>query len=136
MSRIPTALAALAALLALASASGPAQAAGLGRLFFTPEQRRGRDRQAGLEDSATLVINGVMRRSDGKATVWINGAPQALSHSKIHVLLSPRNPARITLGIAGGITARLRVGESLDRATGERRSGLAGGSIAIHGGAQ
>lgn len=135
-----TALAALVVALVLIAAAYPAQAAGLGRLFFTPEQRSSFERQRSdpdqqhaLEDSATLVINGVVRRSDGKTTVWINGVPQQ-HHSKIRIFLAPQDPSRVTLGIDGGVPIRLRVGEAVDRATRERRDGLAGGSIIIHGG--
>ena len=76
------------ALLAL-SAPIPAQAAdALGRLFFNPEQRAQMDlarskriratlsEEPAQEDAAalpeTVTYNGVVRRSDGKNTIWLN----------------------------------------------------------------
>src|SRR6185295_15860114 len=72
------------ALLALAIAPAPAQAQELGRLFFTPEQRAALDarRKARVPDkpAATPVIeqpatriDGTVRRSGGRSTVWVNG---------------------------------------------------------------
>ena len=59
-----------------------AQADGLGRLFFTPGQRAQLDReyaqQAPAEERHTpaLTLNGIVQRSDGARTVWINGKVQ------------------------------------------------------------
>ena len=68
------------------SVAAPCQAeeSSLGRLFFTPERRQAMDRQrmlnlpdkAQTEDAAKLTINGVVTRSNGKRTVWVNGAAQ------------------------------------------------------------
>ena len=134
-----TTLAALAVALALVATARPVLASGLGRLFFTPEQRRQLDRQREGErqpraDSATLLIDGVVRRSDGATTVWINGVPQRERLPGIRILPSAQDPSRVTLGIEGDAPVRLRVGEAFKRATQERDDGLAGGSIDIHGG--
>lgn len=55
----------------------------LGRLFFTPEQRAALDRQRlnhngngqQIATEGPVVINGLVRRSSGKDTVWLNGLP-------------------------------------------------------------
>jgi hypothetical protein len=84
----------LACALAAAAASWPAaaqQQESLGRLFFTPAQRasldvaRSQRARATLstertEETATpvaqsITYGGMVRRSDGKNTVWINGRP-------------------------------------------------------------
>lgn len=57
---------------------GVAAAAPMGRLFFTPEERARIDQGQGhlqtneVPDTAP-VVNGVVRRADGRATVWIDG---------------------------------------------------------------
>jgi hypothetical protein len=60
-----------------------AQADGLGRLFFTPEQRAQLDReyarQAPAEDhhASVLTLNGIAQSSSGARTVWVNGVAQS-----------------------------------------------------------
>ncbi len=63
--------------------SHAAEAAPLGRLFMTPEARLALEHQRQLKfqatqtpDGAPLRLDGVVVRSSGKATVWINGQPQ------------------------------------------------------------
>jgi hypothetical protein len=64
----------------LASAAAP----GLGTLFHTPEERERLDRlRRGEPDSpaaaptpgAASSVTGFVKRSDGRHTVWIDGAP-------------------------------------------------------------
>ena len=78
------------ALLAGASAaqtpasSTAASADGLGRLFFTPERRQELDRRRqsplppsnAADSTAAYRIDGVVTRSSGKRTVWINVSVQ------------------------------------------------------------
>ncbi len=132
-------LPALAAILALILPARPVLAAKLGRLFFTPEQRSQLDRQRNgeqqrLADSATLFIDGIVRRSDGATTVWINGVARREGLPGIRIFPSTQDPSGVTLRIEGGAPLRLRVGEALKRATREKDDGLGGGSIHIHGG--
>ncbi|TXF12862.1 hypothetical protein [Pelomicrobium methylotrophicum] len=62
-------------LLLLAFALGARAADPLGRLFFTPEQREAleRKRPQAAPPTTGITVNGLVQRSDGKATVWING---------------------------------------------------------------
>lgn len=72
---------------ALAPAPGYADEA-LGRLFYTPEQRarmdvaRQHERSVRIDEeesapqSANILLNGVITRSDGKSTLWINNRIQ------------------------------------------------------------
>ncbi|HPR07962.1 MAG TPA: hypothetical protein PLI17_15135 [Denitromonas sp.] len=61
------------ALTLLASVSAQAGAP-LGRLFFTPAERSAMDRH---EVPAAQIpppqVNGIVRRNNGRATVWVNG---------------------------------------------------------------
>jgi hypothetical protein len=100
-------LCALIALLAGMVPMGTTAQTGLGRLFFTPAERAELDRQprtgAAPAHSAPRVLNGVVRRSDGSATVWIDGQPQTRR------LVGTE---RIPVATPDGQTHRLRVGES------------------------
>lgn len=97
------------ALLALALAFGFAPAVAipaspeaatppLGTLFHTPEERERLDRlrrgEPAVERSATArgsnEVTGFVKRSDGRATVWIDGIPMQLSSPKAGALLEPR----------------------------------------------
>ena len=61
-----------------------AQAAELGRLFFTPDERQQLEQkfarhETGQDDTVAqpfISVNGVIQRSDGSRTVWINGKAQ------------------------------------------------------------
>ena len=96
-----------------------AQQEPLGRLFLTPQQRAALDRQRQLnpgfspnttEGEASQTINGEVRRSNGRATRWING--QAIWDDSIP---APRVP----------------VGDTFHPETGERESLLGGGRIIV-----
>ncbi len=95
----------------------------LGRLFFTPEQRAALDarRKARVPDkpaatpavvSPTTRLDGYVRRSDGRSTVWVNGerADDA----------SPRADGRVSVTVGeSDVRVPLRPGEELDRGSGE-----------------
>jgi hypothetical protein len=74
----------LACLLLLLANAGHAE---LGRLFYTPEQRAGLE-NARLQNRARatssptraakpVTYDGIVIRSDGRTTRWVNGTPQA-----------------------------------------------------------
>ena len=119
------------ALLGVLAAPSCAQDAtpALGRLFFTAEQRQMLDRQRQLDvkeavaADPTLTIDGVVTRSSGQRTVWINGVAVA----------SPRrdDPAQVVVQAAGAKPVKARVGDSVDRQSGEATDLLGGGSITI-----
>jgi hypothetical protein len=129
--KIPAALACLFAALLL----GPAASAQeLGRLFFTPEQRAALDarRKARVPDKPAAVpqaespvtrIDGAVRRSGGKSTVWVNGeaVSEGAQADGAKVTARERGAARVTLPTGEGAQRDLRVGESLDRGSGEVR---------------
>jgi hypothetical protein len=110
----------------------------LGRLFFTPEQRSALDarRKARVPDkpaaaaviaSPTMRLDGYVKRSGARSTVWVNGEavddrpPAGGSDSRVPV----------NVGDSGGQVG-LKPGETLDRGNGEVRGGIGEGEIRIH----
>ena len=118
------------------SVSAPA-ADGLGRLFLTPDQRAQldvarvkRDQRSPINSAAPpaaavpqgpdiVTYNGVVRRSDGKSTVWINGRPvnersRMRNDNDVNVLGMRRDGAVSVAIPQTDRTASLKVGQSLD----------------------
>lgn len=134
-------LAGIAAACGLLGASLPASAEPLGRLFFTPERRAALERQRQLNiretqqaiEGATLSVSGVVQRSSGKTTAWINGAPQNErdAGAGVHVEIDRANPSRTTVITDEESPASLRVGEAINRATRETTSGVGDGRITV-----
>jgi hypothetical protein len=101
----------------------PAEAQDLGRLFFTPEERAALDarRKARVPDrpsalplilSPTTRLDGYVRRSDGRSTVWVNGASVDDT--------APQADGRVSVGVGDSpARVRLKPGEVLDRSSGE-----------------
>lgn len=94
----------------------------LGRLFFTPPQREALDarRRARVPDkpaatplviSPTTRLDGYVRRSDGRSTVWVNGDTADDS--------APQADGRVPLPVDSGARVRLKPGQVLDRGSGE-----------------
>jgi hypothetical protein len=127
----------LVALLALAPALPRAMAADdLGRLFFTPEQRKALDarRKARVPDkpaaaiaSPTVRLDGYVKRSGGKSTVWVNG--EAVE-SPARLPESSEAPVTVSTG-DGTRAARLKPGETLDRGNGDVSDVIGGGEIRV-----
>ena len=105
----PTCLAAL-----LLTSIPTANAAYLGRLFFTPAQRAQLDfsyaRNATAEGSGSpvLTVNGIVQKNGGERTVWINGVSQNAGNS------GERNPTAQTVTIPGkSRPVKLKVGDKI-----------------------
>ena len=134
------ALALIGVLLGVLAAPSCAQDAtpALGRLFFSAEQRQMLDRQRQLDvkeavaADPTLTIDGVVTRSSGERTVWINGVAQNATPDGATVV-SPRrdDPAQVVVQPPGAKPVKARVGDSVDRHRGEATDLLGGGSIKI-----
>jgi len=111
----------------------------LGRLFFTPERRAVLERQRALNiqeaqtlQGASMSLDGVVNRSSGKATVWINRHAQTEGESArtgVSATILPRRADSAVLAPGEETPAQLKVGEVVNRATGERNTRLGGGSI-------
>jgi len=114
----------------------------LGRLFFTPERRLALERQrllntqetqSQLTEDSNLTIDGLVRRSSGKSTTWINGAAQHdnAAPTGVRVDVEKSNPGKITIRAGEEAPASLKVGETFNRATQETQDGIPG-KIRIH----
>ena len=108
-----------------------AQTQELGRLFFTPEKRAALDRQRQLNlsqnretlsENTPLTLNGIVRRSSGRGTNWVNGSAMEDSTGKRSDAISVKTP---------GGNPQLRVGDTLNQTSGEREDLLKGGSISV-----
>ncbi|MDP1609805.1 MAG: hypothetical protein Q8M11_02005 [Sulfuritalea sp.] len=129
--------------LALLATAHPATAQELGRLFFTPERRAAMERQrtyniqeAQTLQGTTMSLDGVVHRSSGKTTVWINRAPQTESDAMrtgVSAVTSPKAPGSALLSPGDEAPSRLNVGETINRTTGERNTRLGGGAVVTHG---
>jgi hypothetical protein len=102
--------------------AGAAAAQEFGRLFFTPEQRAALDARrrsrvpekaapAPLIISPTTRLDGYVRRSDGRSTVWVNGDTADDSR--------PQTDGSVAVSVGEGPRVRLKPGEVLDRSSGE-----------------
>ena len=132
-------LGALALIGALAAPSCAQDATpALGRLFFSAAQRQMLDRQRQLNikeavaADPTLTIDGVITRSSGKRTVWINGVAQNETPDGTGVV-SPRrdDPGQVVVHAPGAKPVKARVGDSVDRHSGEATGLLGGGTINV-----
>lgn len=126
-------------------ASGGTQAQELGRLFFTPEQRAALDARrkarvpdkpaaAPVADAPVTRVNGAVQRGGGKSTVWVNGEtiPENAQGDGARVLPNGPDPGRVSIPAGEGARRYdLRVGESLDRGSGEVRDIIPEGEVKI-----
>lgn len=128
-------------LLALLFAAGAAHAADeLGRLFFTPAQRAALDarRQARLPDkpaeaaiaSPITRLDGYVKRSRGRSTVWMNGESLSESSPEAPRIEGPGRGVSVTVGESGR-RVRLKPGEALDRGNGEVKDVIGDGEIEV-----
>lgn len=111
----------------------------LGRLFFTPERRQQLDRQREMnildkqqvQPDPTLTIDGVVTRSSGKRTAWVNGSPQNEDETTSGLTVTSRrgDPGKVLVESGDSPKARARVGETVNRHTGEASDLLNGGRI-------
>ena len=97
----------------------------LGRLFHTPEQRAFLDlaRKTGPESAIVepdapsteqgLSVSGIVTRSDGKRSTWVNGR---VEHDA--AVSGKRDGSQVWVKVPGG-EVKLKVGQSLDPATGQ-----------------
>lgn len=113
----------------------------LGRLFFTPERRQNLDRQRQLNiqekqeisEDPTLTINGLVTRSSGKRTVWINGVAQNDNETPSGVAVTPnkKEAGKVFVQSVDAPAGNTKVGNTVNRNTGESTDLLNGGRINI-----
>ena len=136
--RLPTRLLPVLLCLAVIVPAGAADAQELGRLFFTPERRAALERQRAfnVQEAAlqgnNMSLDGVVYRSGGKSTVWINRQAQTENDSArtgVSAAVSPGAPGSAVLAPGEEAPEQLKVGETINRATGERNTRLGGGVV-------
>lgn len=128
------------AMLLLSATAGGASAEPLGRLFLTPERRAALERQRQLNiqevqtvEGSTVTLDGVVTRSSGRSTVWINQRPQhenALG-TGMAATISRQNPSRAVVTPGDEAPTSLRVGETINRGTGEKTDAIGNGRITV-----
>ena len=106
---------------ALSAHIGPAHAAAddaLGRLFHSPQKRAVLDElrilnisTAGEASSEYLRVDGIVRRTNGPNTLWINGQVQ---NDKAPVARTRRDSVEVVVG--DGRRIEIKVGETLQLA--------------------
>jgi len=127
----------LLTLLAIAAPPALAQDAPLGRLFLTPEQRAALDnaRRNKIRSEAvaaavvkkpkppaarSVLINGVVKRSDGETIVWVNGKPvegETPDGMQFHV--APQTEGSVVVREPDkGRRVEIKVGQQVDMITG------------------
>lgn len=113
----------------------------LGRLFLTPNVRASLERQRQFNtqearslEGGTMRLDGVVVRSSGKTTVWVNDRPQDESarDTGVSAALSRQVPGRVTLVTGNEAPANLKVGATLNRATRETTGGLSEGEVRVN----
>ena len=121
----------------------------LGRLFFTPAERarldtirdnskppEKTDKLQEAEDTSIITgdavqthaappvvtLQGFVKRSDGKSTVWINGKPIQEKTTENNITVGPlknqENQVQLKFPSGGG-TVKMKAGQSYDAATGK-----------------
>jgi len=125
--------------LAVVAPAFAADAPELGRLFFTPDRRATLERQRTFNvqeaqslQGTSMSLDGVVYRSSGKATVWVNNKAQTEGESSrtgVTATISPTTPGSALLAPGEEAPARLKVGETINRATGERNTRLGSGAV-------
>ena len=111
----------------------------LGRLFFTAEQRAMLDarRKAGVPDqnvpataSPTTRLDGFVKRSGGKSTVWVNGQP--IPEAAPDAPRIGAGETRVAVPVGESRTSvGLKPGETLDRGTGRVHDVIGDGEIRV-----
>lgn len=92
------------ALICLALMAAHAQADALGRLFYTPEQRRQLERGA-ADGTAPHMLKGIVQTHGGRRTIWLGDRVESHTgnaHQSSQLVIGPDNTA-----------VRVKVGESV-----------------------
>jgi len=111
----------------------------LGRLFFTPAQRDSLDAGKKLKADAgqpapsgprMTTLNGVVTRSDGESTVWVNGRAVGRNGTpSVKASASTSDPAAAEIDLRDARNpVRLKVGQRFDRSTGKVKESYESGT--------
>jgi hypothetical protein len=86
-----------------------------------------------IPEEPTFTINGLVTRSSGKRTAWINGVSQNENetHSGVSITPKRREPGKVIVQASVSPTSNASVGDTVNRNTGEATDLLNGGRISI-----
>lgn len=113
----------------------------IGRLFFTPEYRQNleQQRQNNVKEIQSapaepmLTINGIVTRSSGKRTVWVNGSMQNENGAQSGISITPKRkqPGKVIVRTSDVSSEEVNVGDTINRDTGEATATLGNRAISI-----
>jgi hypothetical protein len=124
-----------------------AGAAELGRMFYTPAQRAtldnarkqnikvdiGNDNEQAAPVPQNLSVNGLVRRSDGKSTVWMNNRIVTDRNVSGVAVVPSRNDNRVKLTVPdSGRSVDLKVGQTIEVVSGRIEESFARREIPIN----
>ena len=131
---------------AIALLPSVADAQSLGRLFLTPAQRTALDVRrtsrvpdkpaAVVVESPTARVDGQVVRSGGRSTVWVNGVAvrEGAQSEGLRVIPDAGGPGSVSLAVGESEReVNMKVGDSMNRDTGELRHMLGEGEVGISG---
>lgn len=126
--------------IALLFSAGTAMGADLGRMFFTPAERamldnarkksiRGEvisETKAAAPVPQNVSVTGMVRRSDGKSTIWVNNRPVTDRQTGAVKVAPTANDNRVKLTVPeSGRSVDLKVGQSVEILSGTIEEGYA-----------
>lgn len=122
-----------AILLGLAASASAEQ---IGRLFFSPDERAMLEQQrqkGGVAHTAAkrITLTGLVKRSSGKTTIWINQIPQNENESPQGIAIAGKAsaPQAVPLLLPSGKRVEIKAGQTYDTASGKVREGYEGAQL-------
>ena len=108
----------------------------LGRLFFSAEERamleqmRQKSSSSAAAPIEQVTINGLVRRSSGKTTIWINRVPQHESENPQGISITGKATKQqaVPLLLPSGKKVEIKAGQTFDAGKGEVREGYEDGA--------
>lgn len=104
----------------------------LGRLFYSPDERamldrlRKNDGRSTASPTERITLNGIVRRSSGKTTAWINQLPQHENQTPQGIGILPGSTSKpsAVLLLPAGKQVNLKAGQTFDTAKGKVHEGF------------
>jgi len=113
-----------------------------GRLFYSAERRQVLDQQRKtlqfqetIVEGDTFKLNGIVTRSSGKWTLWINDSAVTERDGKVigaEPIAGQTGRGRLSAGEPGTGSRVIAVGDGLDRSTGSVNNALGNGAVRVH----
>lgn len=123
-------------------ATTPAATSSPGRLFYSAERRQILDQQRRtlqfqetIVEGDTFTLNGIVTRSSGKWTLWINGSPVTERDGNLvgaQPVAGQAGRGRLSVGEQGAGSSVVAVGDGLERSSGTVSNALGNGTVRVH----